>query len=74
MWFDIDEAAASLNDLIVRVSEGEEIVITKQGRSVAMLILPPNHKKAKLGTMAGTFKLPKDWDAPIGEHVLNEWL
>ncbi len=69
----IAKAKATFSSLIERALEGEEIVITKHGEPVVMLVRAPgSQKKARLGTMAGTFKLPDDWDTPLTAEEFEE--
>lgn len=65
----IQEAQASLPELIHRLGAGEEVVITEGDRAVARLLgqTAPSQKR-KLGSLAGTVKyLSPDFDAPLDD-------
>jgi prevent-host-death family protein len=65
----LQEAQATLSDLIHRLTPGEEIVITENDRPVARLLptppVPPKNPR-KLGTLKGTvLYMAPDFDAPL---------
>jgi len=65
MQVSVAEVKASLSKFIRRVSDGEEVVITRHGRPVARLSKPkPPQRKRRLGTLKGIVKLKPGWDAP----------
>jgi len=65
----LEEAQASLPELIGKLSPGEELLITKNQQPVARLIGPPEPqpKQARqLGTLKGTvLYMAPDFDAPL---------
>jgi len=63
----IEEAKASLVDLIHQLQPDEEIVITENEQPVARLVATPSPKpKRKLGTLKGTvLYMAPDFDAPL---------
>ncbi len=66
----IQEAQASLPELIHRLSPGEEIVITENDRAVAKLLMavPQVRKAPMLGTQPGTvLYVSSDFDAPLDD-------
>ena len=69
MTITLQEAQATLGDLIHRLVPGEELLITENDRPVARLIpTPPEaaHKPRQLGTMRGTvLYMEPDFDAPL---------
>ena len=69
----IQEAQASLTDLIHRLTPGEELVITEGDRPVARLVgaeAGSGPALRQLGTMQGTVRyVSADFDAPL--DVLN---
>jgi len=69
----IAEAKAKLSELLDRALAGEEIVIARHGRPVARLSAykPPMLKRRRLGLLAGKWKIPEDFDAPLPEGVLD---
>ena len=68
----IQEAQASLSELIHRLAPGEEVVITENNRPVARL-LPSVEKPRQLGTLRGTVQyIAPDFDAPLqGVHEMR---
>ena len=73
----IDEAQASLKDLIHQLTPGEELVITENQQPVARLVSEPPRPKPGLRPPAGlgkgmiTFIAP-DFDAPLED--LKEYM
>jgi len=65
----IEEARANLDDLIHRLTPGEEVVITENDRPVAKLVAtaPAPRKVPKLGTMKGTVLSMEHFDDPLEE-------
>lgn len=64
----LQEAQATLADLIHRLSPGDEVVITENDRPVARLVAspPPAQNLRQLGTMKGTvLYMAPDFDAPL---------
>ena len=65
----IQEAQATLSDLIHRMIPGDEIVITDNNQPVARLVAAvekPAGKVRKLGTLAGSvLNIAPDFDAPL---------
>jgi prevent-host-death family protein len=70
----IAEAKSRFSHLLERAAEGEEIVITRRGEPIAMLTrAPASRQKPRLGTMAGTFVLPKGWDTAMTDEEFVEF-
>jgi prevent-host-death family protein len=67
------QAKTRLSELVDRAAAGEEIVIARHGRPVARLSAyrPPKLKRRTLGPLAGKWKIPEDFDAPLPEGVLD---
>ncbi|BAZ16544.1 toxin-antitoxin system, antitoxin component, PHD family protein [Calothrix sp. NIES-4071] len=68
----IEEATNNLLDLLDRVSQGEEIIILKDGQQIARLLpalptLPPRVP----GTAAGMIKIAPDFDQPLPDDILE---
>lgn len=62
----IAEAKNRLPELIRAMEAGEAIVITRHGRPVAQLTLPPaTRRKVQFGTMRGRIHLKPGWDEPL---------
>jgi prevent-host-death family protein len=68
----VHEAKTHLSRLLERVSEGEEVVISKAGRPVARLV-PAGEKpeRRKSGSASGRVIIGEDFDAPLPEEVLE---
>ena len=66
----VHEAKTHLSRLLERVAGGEEILITRRGTVVARLVGPARRGRRRLGTDAGTFTVPDDFDAPLPEDEL----
>jgi prevent-host-death family protein len=67
------QAKTRLSELLDRAAAGEEIVIARHGRPVALLVAykPPTRKRRKLGLLAGKLQVPDDFDDPLPDDVLD---
>ena len=71
MEVSVEEAKDRLLELIGAVEDGEEVVITRDGRPVAQIALPPPpRRKSVLDGMRGRIRLLPGWDDPITEEEL----
>jgi antitoxin (DNA-binding transcriptional repressor) of toxin-antitoxin stability system len=62
----VADAKNRLSELLRSVEEGEEIVITRNGKPIAQLTQPPAHRRVvRFGTMRGQITLKPGWDEPI---------
>ena len=62
----VADAKNRLSELLRSVEEGEEIVITRNGKPVAQLTAPPARRRVvRFGTMRGQVVLKPGWDDPI---------
>lgn len=65
----LEEAQATLPDLVHRLAPGEEIVITENDRPVARLVPPApsseQRKAPRLGTLRGTVLSMEHFDDPL---------
>ena len=68
----VHEAKTHLSRLLVRVENGEEIVIARSGVPVARLV-PADRRSAQraLGADAGVVVVPDDFDSPLPTDVLD---
>jgi prevent-host-death family protein len=68
----VHEAKTHLSRLLERVSEGEEVVISKSGRPVARLV-PAGERpeRREPGTALGRVMVGENFDAPLPEEVLE---
>ena len=74
MEMNIYEAKTKLSQLIERAMSGEEVIIAKAGKPMVKLVRVDPPPKRKLGTAAGMIKYAEDWDAPMSDAELNEFL
>lgn len=70
----IHDAKTHLSKLIEAVMQGEEIIIAKSGKPVAILssiaLIKP---KRRPGVLKGKIKIAKDFDAPLSDDVLDDF-
>jgi prevent-host-death family protein len=65
-------AKTNLSQLLDRAAQGEEIVITRNGRPVAKLVpVSPAREPRKLGALKGRIRVRKDFDAPLPDDLLD---
>lgn len=64
----IYEAKTHFSDLIERVANGEEIVISRRGKPVARLSPIPN-RGIKFGVLKGKLTVPEDFDSPLPPDI-----
>ena len=68
----IHAAKTNFSRLLERVAAGEEVVIAKAGTPVAKLVpMPPPLPRRQLGTLAGTFTVPDNFDDPLPDDILD---
>jgi prevent-host-death family protein len=70
----IHEAKTHLSRLVDEVSAGEEIIIAKAGKPLARLVpFQRRGGRRKLGALAGRFRVPDNFDAPLPPEVLDDF-
>ncbi|MCF3946662.1 type II toxin-antitoxin system Phd/YefM family antitoxin [Acidiphilium sp. AL] len=68
----IHAAKTQLSRLIDEAEAGHETIIARAGRPVARLVpLNAVGTKRRLGILAGKFRVPDDFDAPLPDDVLD---
>ena len=68
----IDEAGARINELVDLARQGQEVVITDEGRPTARLVsIPPAGGRREFGKYRGKIKIADDFDAPLPDEF---WL
>jgi prevent-host-death family protein len=69
----IHAAKTQLSRLLEAVAGGEEVIIAKAGKPVARLvaIAPPVTPRRQLGTLAGEFQVPDDFDTMLSEEIID---
>jgi prevent-host-death family protein len=74
MIVNIHAAKTHLSKLVDQAANGDEIVIARAGKPVAKLV-PLSVSEAPmrrvLGALAGRFKLPPDFDAPLPDDEID---
>lgn len=74
MQVNIHEAKTQLSRLLAQVINGEDVIIAKAGKPVAILTkFSQEENKRKLGRDAGLFQVPENFDEPLPEHILNDF-
>lgn len=75
MTVTLQEAQATLPDLMRRVAQGEQIVIVREdGESFHLVPEPaPTREPRPLGTAKGDFVYPDDFNDPLPDDLLNEF-
>jgi len=72
MKVSVSDAKANLSRLLDRAASGDEIVISRNGRPVAKLVaVMPLRRPRKLGSLKGRVRVPRDFDAPLPDDVLD---
>jgi prevent-host-death family protein len=71
----IHAAKTQLSRLLDAVASGEEVVIARAGKPVARLVpfQDGNRPRRQLGTLAGKFTVPDDFDGPLPDDVQAEF-
>jgi len=67
----VHEAKTHLSRLLERVEAGEEIVITRRGKPVAVLRTHQAPAQREFGNRAGEWSVPDDFDAPLPDGLLD---
>jgi prevent-host-death family protein len=69
----IYEAKTHLSRMVDRAAEGEEIIISRNGKPVARLcqLEPRKRNTVKFGMLKGRFEVPDDFDAPLPDDLLR---
>lgn len=68
----IHEAKTHLSKLLVRVKEGEEIIIAKAGKPVARLVPVVERPARRIpGSAKDRVTIAPDFDAPLPEAILE---
>lgn len=68
----IHQAKTNLSRLVDEVGEGEVVVLAKAGRPVAKIVpIRGERPIRKPGFLKGKIRIPKDFDAPLPDDVLD---
>lgn len=64
----MNDAKSSLSKLAARAAAGEDIIIARAGKPVAMLTrVPSTGGKRLLGLLQGKIRIAEDFDEPLAE-------
>jgi prevent-host-death family protein len=71
----VHEAKTHLSRLLARVEAGEDILIAKRGKPVAVLTRyrPGREGRRVLGRDQGYIEVPDDFDDPLPDEVLRSF-
>ncbi len=69
----VHQAKTQLSRLLVRVEQGEEIVIARNGEPVARLVSVRPKAKREFGALAGQIHLDDSFFDPLPESELAAW-
>jgi prevent-host-death family protein len=64
----VTDARAQFSRVLKRVASGEEIVITRSGQPIAML-LSFFEPKRQCGSAKGEFRVPDDFNDPLPKEI-----
>lgn len=71
----IHEAKTHLSRYVEQAAAGEEIIIAKAGKPLARLVpLQAETPPRKLGLLAGKLKVPDNFDEPLPDEILEDFL
>ena len=74
MQVNIHEAKTNLSRILAQVENGEDIIIARAGKPIALLTkFDRKEQKRKLGRDAGLFKVPDNFDEPLSEDILKSF-
>ncbi|HEY4000319.1 MAG TPA: type II toxin-antitoxin system Phd/YefM family antitoxin [Candidatus Xenobia bacterium] len=75
MEVNVHEAKTRLSQLLVKVEHGEDVIISRAGHPVARLVPYVGKNKPRvLGQAAGDFEVPEDFDAPLPDEIMKNFL
>ena len=68
----IHAAKSQLSRLLDAAVAGEEVIVAKAGKPIARLVpIEQKKERRKLGTLAGRFHVPDDFDDPLPDDILD---
>jgi prevent-host-death family protein len=68
----VHAAKSQLSRLLDAAVSGDEVIIAKAGKPMVRLVpIVGRKKRRKLGTLAGQFHVPDDFDDPLPDEVLG---
>ena len=74
LFIDVNDAKPNLSCLLAKVEVGEEVVIVREGRPIARLVLYGKHKGTRrFGAMRGRVAVDDGFFNPLPEVELAAW-
>ena len=70
---DVEEAQAQFLSLLDRVEAGDEVVIARNGKPVALLVAVTQRGKRQPGILKGKITIPDSFFDPLPEEELRAW-
>lgn len=71
----IYEAKTQLSKLVEQAAAGKDVIIARAGKPVARLTqLEDRPRKIRFGLLKGKVKVAKDFDAPLPEEIVAQFL
>jgi prevent-host-death family protein len=68
----VHAAKSQLSRLLDAAVSGEEVIIAKAGKPMVRLVpIEAKKERRKLGTLAGQFRVPDNFDDPLPDEVLH---
>ncbi|MEC4818497.1 MAG: type II toxin-antitoxin system Phd/YefM family antitoxin [Scytonema sp. PMC 1069.18] len=72
---EVPEVQADLAQLLLRVLSGEEVIISQAGTPVARIVPITEQSLPRIpGLDRGKVEIAPDFDAPLPEDILNDFL
>lgn len=70
------QAKSTLSQLVQRAAAGETVLIGPNGHAIAKLtsLDAPTPPKRRIGILKGKLVVPEDFDAPLPEDVLADFV
>ena len=66
----IHEAKTNLSKLLLKVKQGEEVIIANAGKPAARLVpMEAEHPKRRIGFLKGKFNVPDDIKTPFADEI-----
>jgi prevent-host-death family protein len=70
----VHAAKSQLSRLLDAAAAGEEVIIAKAGKPIAKLVaIEQKKERRKLGTLAGQFRVPDDFDDPLPDEIVDSF-
>ena len=68
----VHAAKSQLSRLLDAAAAGEEVIIAKARKPIAKLVaIEQKKERRKLGTLAGRFRVPDDFDDPLPDEIVD---